>query len=60
MSRGFSKPKAMSKMQVVIFSIRNLKSLLPGQAEFEFRTPRVQNRNQIVKFHRDGGMLEAP
>ena len=32
------------------FSIRNLKSLLPGQAEFEVRTPRFQNANEMVIF----------
>ena len=45
---------------IIDLSFPNLKSLLPGQGEFEFRIPRVQNSHQLMKFHKDGGMREAP
>ena len=53
--------KSDVKNGLLYFSIQNLKSLLPGQAEFEFRTPRVQNSTKLWKLnYRDGGMREAP
>ena len=42
--------KINAKNPILYFSIQNLKSLLPGQAEFEFRTPRVQYRQKMMIF----------
>ena len=39
-----------AKNSILYLSIQNLKSLLPGQAEFEFRTARVQYSQKIMIF----------
>ena len=45
---GSRYPKQHQKY-IFFFRVRNLKSLLPGQGEFEFRSPEVQNGYKIVK-----------